>query len=188
MDTERQAVAGAFDRLQHLAEPVGAVAHHMQHRAEYFLGKLTGIGQFENMRGDIIAAGGDTREMHPCLLFHAGDMRIQPLLCLGIDHRTDMRGGICGIADDEFARRTCDHLDHAVGDVVLNEQQPQRRAALAGGTKRRGHDVVGDLLGQGGGIDDHRIDAAGLRDQWHDRPILGSQHAVDKCARLQSNR
>ena len=107
-------------------------------------------------------------------------MRVQPLLGLGVDHRADMRGGIAGIADDEFARRARDHLDHAVGDVVLQEQQPQRRAALAGGAERRGHDVVGDLFGQRGGIDDHRIDAAGLGDQRHDRSVLGGERAVDR--------
>ena len=95
-----------------------------------------------------------------------------------------MRGGIGGIADLQFARRAGDHLDHAVGDVVLQEQQPQRRAALAGGTKRRGHDVVGDLFGQRRGVDDHRIDAAGLRDQRHDRPVLGGERAVDRSRDL----
>ena len=91
-----------------------------------------------------------------------------------------MRGGITGIADDKFARRASDHLDHAVGDVVLNEQESQRRAALAGGAERRSHDIVGDLLGQCGGVDDHRIDTAGLRDQRHDRSVLGGERAVDR--------
>ena len=80
----------------------------------------------------------------------------------------------------KFARGARDHLDHAVGDVVLHEQQPQRRAALAGRAKRRRHDVVGDLFGQRGRVDDHGIDAAGLRDQRHDRAVLGGERAVDR--------
>ena len=136
------------------------------------------------MRRDVIALGCGAREMHPRLLLHARDMRIQPLLGLGIDHRPDMGGGIGRIADLQFARGARDHLDHAVGDVVLHEQQPQRRAALAGRTKRRGHDVVGDLFGQRGGIDDHGIDAAGFRDQRHDRAVLGGQRAVDRSRDL----
>ena len=100
---------------------------------------------------------------------------------LGIDHRADMGGGICGIADLQLARGARDHLDHAVGDVVLHEQQPQRRAALAGGAERRSHDVVGDLFGQRGRIDDHGVDAAGLRDQRHDRAVLGGERAVDRA-------
>ena len=111
-------------------------------------------------------------------------MRLQPLLCLGIDHRPDMGGGIARVADRKFARGARDHLDHAVGDVVLHEQQPQRRAALAGGAERRRHDIVGDLLGQCGGIDDHRIDAAGFRDQRHDRAVLGGERAVDRSRDL----
>jgi hypothetical protein len=43
------------------------------------------------------------------------------------------------IADFEFARRADQHLEHAVGDIVLQAQQPQRRAALAGGAERRGN-------------------------------------------------
>src|SRR5512138_3372370 len=34
MNAERQPVAGALDCLQYLVEPLGAVAHHMQHRSE----------------------------------------------------------------------------------------------------------------------------------------------------------
>ena len=56
--------------------------------------------------------------------------------------------------------------------------------ALARGAKRGRDDVVGDLLGQRGGIDDHGIDAAGLRDQRHDRAVLGGQRSVDRSCDL----
>ena len=107
---------------------------------------------------------------------------------LGVDHRADMGRGIAGIADAQFARGAGDHLDHAVGDVLLHEQQAQRRAALAGGAEGGRHDVVGDLLGQRGGIDDHRVDAAGLGDQRHDRAVLGGERAVDRPRRPRSSR
>ena len=42
--------------------------------------------------------------------------------------------------------------------------------------------VVGDLFGQRGGVDDHRVDAAGLGDQRHDRPRFGGERAVDLAA------
>jgi hypothetical protein len=58
-------------------------------------------------------------------------------------------------------------------------EQAQRRAALAGRAEGRGHDVVGDLLGQRGGVDDHGVDAAGLGDQRHDRAVLGRERPVD---------
>ena len=44
MDAERQPVARALDRSQHLVEPIGAVAHNMQHWAEHFVRQLAGIG------------------------------------------------------------------------------------------------------------------------------------------------
>ena len=86
-------------------ELIGAVAHHMQDRPEYFLGQLFGIRQFENMRRDIIAAGSGPCEMHASLLFHSRDMGFKPLLGLGIDHRSDMSSQVARIADSEFARR-----------------------------------------------------------------------------------
>ena len=122
--------------------------------------------------------------MHPRLFLHACDMRLQPLLGFGVDHRPDMRGEVARVADPKFTGGARDHLDHAVGDIVLHQQQPQRRAALAGGAERRGHDVVGDLLGQRGGVHDHRIDAAGFRDQRHDRAVLGRQRPVDRSRDL----
>ena len=101
------------------------------------------------------------------------------VLRLGIDHRADMGRGVARIAELEFCGGARHHLDDPVGDVVLQAQQPQRRAALAGGAERRGDDVVGDLLRQRGGVDDHGIDAAGLGDQRHDRAVLGGERAVD---------
>ena len=122
--------------------------------------------------------------MHASLLLHSRDMRLKPLFRFSIDHRADMSGDVAGITDRQFACGARYHLDHAIGHLVLYEQQTQRRAALAGGTKRRHHDVVGDLFGQGGRIDDHRIDAAGFRDQRHDRAVLGSQRPVDRTRDL----
>ncbi len=111
-------------------------------------------------------------------------MRVQPRLGLGVDHGADMGRGIGGVADLQFARGARDHLDHAVGDVLLHEQEPQRRAALARGTERRGHDVVGDLLGQRGGVRDHGIDAAGFCNQRYNRSVLGGERAVDRARDL----
>ena len=43
-------------------------------------------------------------------------------------------------------------------------------------------DVVGHLFGQRRGIDDHGVDAAGLGDQRHDRPVFVGERAVDGAA------
>src|ERR1700742_2276335 len=40
VDPEREAEACRFDRPQHILEPLGLVAHHMQDRAEYFFSQL----------------------------------------------------------------------------------------------------------------------------------------------------
>ena len=80
-------------------------------------------------------------------------------------------------------QRAAQHLDHAVGDALVHAQQAQRRAALAGRAEGALHDRVDHLLGQRGAVDDHRVDAAGLGDQRHDRAVLRGQRAVDEPAR-----
>ena len=93
-----------------------------------------------------------------------------------------MRRRIARITEVEFARGPDDHIEHAISHVLLHAQQPQCRAALAGRTECRNDHIIRDLLGQRRRIDDHGVDAAGLGDQWHYRPILGRQCAVDAAA------
>ena len=123
-------------------------------------------------------------EVHAAGVLHRGDPAIELGLRFGVDHRADMGCDVARIADFEFARRADQHVEHALGDVVLQAQQPQRRTALAGGAERGCDHVVGDLLGQSGGIDDHGVDAAGLGDQRHDRSVLCGERAVDRAADL----
>ena len=52
-----------------------------------------------------------------------------------------------GIADFQLARRTDEHFQHALGDVVLQAKEPQRRAALTGGAEGGRDNVVADLFG-----------------------------------------
>ena len=81
------------------------------------------------------------------------------------------------------------HLQRALGDLLLQHQQAQRRAALAGRAEGRGDDVLHHLLGQSGGIDDHRVDPAGLGDQRDDRPVVvGEQGRGRSSWRSRSSR
>src|SRR6185312_17452857 len=68
MDAERQPVAGAFDCLKHPLEMLGAVTHHMQHRAENLFCQFAGVGQLEDMRCDVVAVRYGPGKMHFCLL------------------------------------------------------------------------------------------------------------------------
>ena len=61
-----------------------------------------------------------------------GDPAVELFLGLGIDHRADMGRRIARIAELELACGAGDHLDDAIGHVLLHAQQAQRRAALAG--------------------------------------------------------
>ncbi len=111
-------------------------------------------------------------------------MVIERLLGLLVDHRADVGRQVARIADLQRLHRAGDHLDHAVGDVFLDEQDAQGRAALAGALECRGNDVARDLLRQRRAVDDHRILAAGLGDERDDRPVALGQRAVDHARGL----
>ena len=75
-------------------------------------------------------------------------MLIEHFLRSLVDDRSNVGRKVGRIADLQRFHRPGDHLDHAVGDVRLNEQHAQGRAALAGALEGRGNDVTRDLLGQ----------------------------------------
>ena len=113
-----------------------------------------------------------------------GDPSVEALLGLRIDDRPDMGRDLARIADRKLRRRAGNHLDQPFRHVVLHAQEPQGRAALPGGAEGRGDDVVGHLFRQGGGVHDHGVDAAGLRDQRRDRTVPGRERAVDRKSDL----
>ena len=103
-----------------------------------------------------------------------------------VDHRADIGRRIERIADHQRLGRAVQHAQHAVGDVVLQAEQPQRRAALAGRAERAGQHVGHHLLGQRGAVHDHRVDAAGFRDERNDRPGPRGERSRDRLRGLRA--
>ncbi len=167
-------------------ELVRSPAHNMQHRAEHF------FFQFAARSSSMIAGA--------TYVPRAGTAAVpaepQRAACMPAIQRSSLAFASASITGPtwvassrgspsvKFARGAHHHLEHALGHVVLHAQQAQRRAALAGGAEGGGDDVVGHLLGQRGGVDDHGVDAAGLGDQRRDRPVLGGERAVDDAGDL----
>src|SRR3546814_14307701 len=73
------------------------------------------------------------------------------------NHRPDIDGEPVGLADAELSHGTLEHCERALGNVVLEAKQSQRRTTLAGTVKCRCDDVRYDLLSERTGIHDHRI-------------------------------
>ena len=111
---------------------------------------------------------------------HRCDMRLERRLGLGVDHRPDVGRRIERVAKGELRRRPFDHGEDVLGHVLLQAEEAKRRAALPGRAEGGSDDVVGHLLGERGGIDDHGVDAAGLGDEGDDRPALLRQRPVDR--------
>ena len=93
-----------------------------------------------------------------------------------IDDRTDVGRELPRIADAQFVHRAVQHGQHLVGDIVLQIEQAQRRAALPGALESGREHVADHLFGQRGGIDQHRVEAAGFGNQRRVRRH-GSGHA-----------
>ena len=67
------------------------------------------------------------------------------------------------------------------GNIFLQQQQPQRRAALASGLEARHNDIAHNLFGQSGGIDNHRVQTACFGNQRHQGPVvIGQQIARNR--------
>jgi hypothetical protein len=86
-----------------------------------------------------------------------------------VDHRSDVGFEVGRVADAQFLHGAGEHFADPVGDVGLDEQHAQCRAALAGRVEGRGDDIADDLLGQRRGIGDQRVLTAGLGDQRQQR-------------------
>ena len=69
------------------------------------------------------------------------------------------------VPDAKLRHGAGQHLGDGLGDVLLHVEQAQGGAALPGALEGGGRDVLDRLLGQGRGIDDHGVQAAGLGDQ-----------------------
>ena len=76
------------------------------------------------------------------------DVLVEVALGRLVDHRSDIGREIARIAELERAHGPRDHGDHLISDVLLDEQHPQGRAALARTLEGRRNDVAGHLLGQ----------------------------------------
>ena len=96
----------------------------------------------------------------------------------GVDHRSHVGARISRIADDQLVHGAGEHGQGPFGDILVQAEQAQGRTALSGGEEGRGDHVGDHLFGQGGGIDDHGVDPAGLGDQRRQRPGLVLQQGA----------
>ena len=146
----------------------------MQDRAEDLAVEFGDVVQPDQGRGDECPARQGRRNgelvEHPGP--HALDVGVDAPLGLDVDHRPDVGGRIGRIADDQLVHRPAQHVEDRRGDVLVQAQQAQGRAALAGGEEGRGDDVGDHLFGQGGGVHQHGVETAGLGDQGDERARL----------------
>ena len=182
MDAEGQAIAGGVDRADDGVQLAGSKAYQVQDGAEVFLVQRLDASNFERRRRDkmtLQAARQSRFGNQLALALERGDMRQQAGLGLGIDHRADVVFAFFRGANLQFGHGALEQIDDPLGNVVLYIEHAQGRATLTGAGEGRLHGILDHLLGQGGGVDDHRVLAAGFGDQCGNRAGLVGQHTVD---------
>ena len=99
----------------------------MQHRAEDFAIERGDPIEFDDGGRDIGPVGRQTAVPIPAK-FHAirtlllGKPIVQVRLGLRIDHRADMRADAPWVANFQFARGACQHVEHWLGDILLQAE------------------------------------------------------------------
>ena len=174
MHAQRQAIAGGVDLLNQLRQRAARKAHHMQHWTEHLFIQLVDAVQLDQRRHNkgaglplfaVLKIFLHRLEHRQPFSAHRLNMTFDILFRFGIDHRADIGREPLRVAHAAFRHRAAQHLQRMVGDIVLNTEQTQRRAALSGAVIGGGDDIQHHLFRQGGRIDDHRIHAAGFGDQ-----------------------
>ena len=178
VQAEGEAVAGGVDPVDQPIQLRAAEADDVQDRAEHLALQLGNVGQFDDRRRDERAVRGiaDERELFDAVAAgpHLCDVLVDIVLRLCGDDRADIGRQGVGAADRQLMQRALDHRERAVGDLLLQAQDAQRRTALPCAVEGGGDDVRHHLFGERGRIDDHRILPAGFGDE-RDRRSVGQQ-------------
>ncbi len=178
VQAEGEAVAGGVDPVDQPIQLRAAEADDVQDRAEHLALQLGNVGQFDDRRRDERAVRGiaDERELFDAVAAgpHLCDVLVDIVLRLRGDDRADIGRQGVGAADRQLMQRALDHRERAVGDLLLQAQDAQRRTALPCAVEGGGDDVRHHLFGERGRIDDHRILPAGFGDE-RDRRSVGQQ-------------
>src|SRR5690606_30296955 len=155
VQAESQPVAQAVDVLDQRVGILALVANQMQHGAEYLVFKSKYGWNFDQ-------GGGDESTVEPIqfvlvvrlengasLGFELFDVAHDARFGVAVDDRPDVGRQQDGFADGLLGHRAFQHPQHGFGNVVLQAEHAQGRAALARAVECRRHYVADNLLGQG---------------------------------------
>ena len=161
-----QAKAGGVHRVDHRVNLSRAKGDDVKDGAEHFPLQRGNRGQTDHGGADEMAARRGF-QLFDQAAFGAGlfDMDGDAGGTFAINHRADVGGKRPGVAHRQFIHRARQHLQHRGGDILLQEQAAQGRAALPGRLERRGQNIAHRLFGQGGAVNQHGVEAAGFGDQ-----------------------
>ena len=176
MNAKRQTITGSVNLLDQLWELVTVVTHHMQHRTKDLFLQFGKVIQFDQRRGDkgatlpfagIFTVFPHRLEHRTAFTTHSLNMALNIGLRFAINHRTDIGGQATRITHPAFGHCAAQHFQRVVGNLILQAQHAQCRTTLTRTVEGRGQYIHDDLFGQGGGIDNHRVHAAGFRNEWN---------------------
>ena len=152
VDAEGQPVAGRIHIIEQRRQLAAGKAQDMENRAEHLVIDISN-GADLDQRGRHERAGfGLGRQVQgmdrETTFRHGADMGEQLVARLGADDRADIGRKTIRPADRKLRHRALEHGDGAVRDILLDAENSQRRAALAGAVEG-GLDHIGrHLFGQ----------------------------------------
>ena len=153
MNPQGQAIAKAVDAVEQFLQMVLAKAQHMQDGPEDLAFQAVEAIDLEGPRGNEPTLGTTGTEAgfvnQLTLARHARRMGLQHRLGIAIDHRPHICRKQSGIADLEFGHGAAQHVEKLVGDIFLDAENAQGRAALARALKGGDQHIAHHLLGQG---------------------------------------
>ena len=141
----------------------------MQHRPKHLTRQFTNRTNFKRCRcnkSPVLTFASQSGLIRPARLSaHRLNMCQQSRLRFGVNHRPNIGFKARRISHAQLVHGTLQHRNHAIGDIILQIQDPQSRTALTGAIKSRGHDIGHHLFGQGRTINNHGVHAAGFGNQ-----------------------
>ena len=138
----------------------------MQHGAKDFVRHLADAIHLQDGGGDESARFGRRKFLdQPPFPAGLADIGRDVGLRLGVDHGANVSRQRPRVAHGQRVHRAMQHGQDGGGNILLQIQTPQGRAALTGRLEGRGQNIPHHLFGQGGGINDHRVQPAGFGDQ-----------------------
>ena len=187
LHAQRQAIPQGIDLPDH-RQGVARPAHDQKHRPENFRVGLGYLRQLKSMGGNVLCLGHPVLQQRllpirskqaPVRRIESFHMCVNAIGCILVYDWAQVGCPVGRITHSQLGCSALQHLQHRVGDLVVQTEQTQSGATLTRRAKSTADDRIHYLLRQCAGVHQHGIHTPGLGNKGDDGPIHGGQSALD---------